>query len=84
MRCKANISPRKRNKPTRPDLRRTEDLAGLRLKSLTMRICLGISQYDPLGLASPLFIRLKVAMKLLHQAQLGWGNDLPTDLKDQW
>ena len=37
VKCKANISPRKRNKPTRPDLR-TEDLAGLRSKSLTMRI----------------------------------------------
>ena len=53
LRCKANISPRKRNKPTRPDLR-TDDLEGLRSKSLTMRICLG----------------LKVAMKPLHQSQL--------------
>ena len=71
VRCKANFSPRKRNQPTGPDLR-TEDLAALRLKSLTMRIYLGVcnSQYDPLGLASPLVIRLKVGMKLLHQAEL--------------
>ena len=41
VKCKANISPRKRNRPTRPDLR-TEDLEGLRLQSLTMRICIGI------------------------------------------
>ena len=51
-----------------------------------MRICLGIcnSQYDPLGLACPLVIRLKVVMKLLHQAQLGWSDNLPTNMKDQW
>ena len=39
VKCKANISPRTRNKPTEPDLR-TEDLEGLRSNKLTTRICL--------------------------------------------
>ena len=73
------------NKPTRSDLR-TKDPEGLRSQSRSMRICLGIcnSQYDPLGLARPIVSRSRLAMRLIHQAQLGWSDELPNDLKVQW
>ena len=82
---RANISKRRRGKPSGPDLKK-EDLARLRGSSLTMRNCLGLcnGQYDPLGLASPLIIRMKVGMKMLHRAKLGWDDELPTELRELW
>ena len=82
---KANISKRRRGAPTGPDLKK-EDLDQMEGSNLTMRMCLGVcnSQYDPLGLASPLIIRLKVGMKLLHRAKLAWDDSLPPELRELW
>jgi hypothetical protein len=74
VKCRANISKKKRGRATEPELTK-EDLASLRTCSLTMRVCLGLcnSQYDPLRLPSPLIIRMKVGMKHLHRAKLDWS-----------
>ena len=70
VKCRANISPKKRNKPTRLDLR-TEYLAGMRSKSLTMRVCLGLCniQYDlwstSLARRSTRLIETAVGMKIV-------------------
>ena len=38
-------------------------------------------QYDPLGIGSPLVIRLKVAMGEMYRRKLSWDEPLPADLQ---
>ena len=82
-----NISRRRRGLVTGPNLTR-ETLAELKDVQLTLRMCLSVvnSVYDPLGIASPITIQLKVAMKKLFSAEYGlkWDSLLPPDLKEEW
>ena len=82
-----NISPRRRKKPTEPDLS-VETLHLLDKKVLTRRLALGIvnGQFDPLGIASPFLINLKTSMRDLFISELGldWDSPLPNELNDKW
>ena len=55
---------------------------------LTPRIILGIvnSQYDPLGLVSPITVRLKKAHQELHSPEhkFGWDSEVTGELRDKW
>ena len=61
VRFRANVTKRKRGKPTGPDLTK-QDIESLVSMELTKRICLGVTamQYDPIGLAVPVTIQLKI------------------------
>ena len=39
------------------------------------------SQYSPLGVASPITIRLKVAMRNMYRRKLTWDEQLPLDME---
>ena len=83
----ANISKQRRGVYVGPNL--TEDtLHLLDDAKLTKRICLSLTNkpYDPLGIISPLTIRMKVAMKKMYSGeyQLSWDDELPPDLKKNW
>ena len=55
---------------------------------MTKRILLGLTNSfgDFLGMASPYTIRLKLNMKKLFEEDvpLGWDDDIPTNLRDNW
>ena len=82
-----NLSKRRRGLPTGPDLT-VDDLPGLQKVVLTRRLCLSVanSVYDPIGMASPLTIRLKVAMKRMFAKEhnLGWDTPLAEELREEW
>ena len=64
---KVNITPLKNGRTTGPDLT-CSTLHELNSAVITKRICLRVtsSQYDPLGVAAPLVIMLKVYMRDLY------------------
>ena len=68
----ANISKRKRGKPTGADLM-PEDLKELEVSQLTRKICLSIANsiYDVLGVCAPLTIQLKLGIKKLFSEEYG-------------
>ena len=82
---RANVSPRKQGAPTGPDLT-LATLPTVNKKILTKRLCMGLTnmQYDPVSLATPLTVRLKIGARKLFQEGLGWDDPLPTDLQDYW
>jgi hypothetical protein len=65
-----------------------EDLASIRdgSGSITLRECLSyvMSQYDPLGLASPIRIREVLLLRRTHAAADGWDVRLPADIQKAW
>ena len=80
-----NISQHKRGKPTGPDVTR-ETLDQISSTILTKRMCLRIcsSQYDPVGIATPITIILKVSMKEIYKLDLEWDMPLEGKLRDKW
>ena len=75
VRFRVNISEHRRKKPTGPDLT-VETLDQLQSAVLTKRVCLRVvsSQYDMLGIVSPLTIILKSELKELYQVGLDWDH----------
>ena len=82
---RVNISTHKRGKPTGPDLS-VVTLDQLRTASITKRVCLRVvsSQYDPLGIACPLLIKLKHELKELYRLGLSWDEELSGNLRARW
>ena len=84
---KVNISRRKRRKPTGPDLT-VDTLSELGQVVLTRRLVLGVTsgQFDMLGMASPLLIKLRVRMRdlFVKEAGLSWDCSLPGPIKQTW
>ena len=84
---RVNISPRKRRMPTGPDLS-VETLGRLDQTILTRRLVLGVTsgQFDMLGMASPLLIKLRVSMRdlFVKEVELSWDTALPAKLRNTW
>ena len=61
---KVNVSARRRGAPTGPDITR-DTLGKLKGVALTRKLLLGVtdSQFDQLGIASPLTIKMKAGMR---------------------
>ena len=85
VRFKVNISDYKKGKPTGPDLE-LSTLAQLDDVVITKRKCLRIvsSQYDPLGIAAPLTIILKVNLKELYKLGVDWDMPLLGEVRNTW
>ena len=87
MKFRVNVSPRKRREPTGPDLT-TDTVGELKNVRWTQRLCVSITntQFDPLGFASPIIIRLKVLVKkITYQTyKLSWDDILPDELGTEW
>ena len=45
-----------------------------------------MTQYDPMGLISPLLVTLKIKLRKLYEPEmnLGWDDHLPEDLHQSW
>ena len=82
-----NVSPRKRGFVTGPDITK-DTISQLSDAILTRRILLGIvnGQFDMLGIAGPLLIKGKVAMRdlFMDEYALEWDSVLPDDLRKVW
>ena len=72
---RVNISPRKRGKVTGPDITRSS-VGKLGQAVLTRILLLGVcnGQFDMLGIASPVLIKMRVAMRnlFIEENQLDW------------
>ena len=83
-----NIGKKRRGVKLEEDL--TTDCLDTKLvvAKLTPRILLGIvnSQYDPLGLVSPITVRLKKSHQELNSPdhKLQWDDEVVGDLREQW
>ena len=66
------------------DLRPVVDEADL--FTLTKRHVVSVisSIYDPMGIESPVVIRLKIFLQELHIAKIGWDERIPDRLLKQW
>lgn len=42
------------------------------------------SLFDPLGLLAPIIMQAKIFMQRLWLSKMGWDDELPHDLKDEW
>ena len=82
-----NVSTRRRGLPTEPVIQ-IDILHKLDKAVLTRRLVLGIvnRQFDMMGIAAPLLIRGKVAMRdlFVKELGLGWDNILPSDQRETW
>ena len=83
-----NLSTNKRKgQKTGKDLT-VEDIPRLPNIPMTKRMLLGLvmSQYDPMGLISPLIIILKIQLRELYgpDKALGWDEPIPEGLHRQW
>ena len=84
---RVNISPRKRGKVTGPDI--TVGTVGkISQAVLTRRLLLGVcnGQFDMLGIAAPIIIKMRVAMRdlFVEENQLDWDTILPEKLRTTW
>ena len=82
---KVNVSPFKHGKPTGPDL--TPDSLGVLDDAvITKRICLRVtnSQFDMVGIAAPITIKLRVHMKDLYTLGVEWDQSLVGDIRKLW
>jgi len=54
--------------------------------TLTKRVILSkvARIYDPIGLASAFLIRAKIAIQQVCQLGIGWDEELPPTIRDQW
>ena len=83
-----NLGKKKRGVKLEEDL--TADCLNTKLVKamLTPRLLLGVvnSQYDPLGLVSPITVRLKKSLQELHSPEykLGWDTEVKGELREQW
>ena len=84
---RVNVSPRRRGNVTGPDINR-DTLGQLDQAVLTRRILLGVcnGQFDMLGVASPVTIKMKAAMRdlFIKENNLDWDTLLPEGLRDIW
>ena len=82
-----NLSKKKRSVRSEPNLS-VGDIPKLGAVKLTKRILLGFLHgfCDPLGIASPWYMKLKVLMKELYEleAPLGWDDVIPVSNKEKW
>ena len=82
-----NVTTRRRGEPTGPDITKG-DIQKLKCAVLTRRILLGVcnSQFDMLGLVSPLLIKMKVGMRDLYIKELGmdWDTRLEGKMRETW
>ena len=82
---KVNISTMKNGKPTGPDLT-VNTLDQLQVAIITKRLCLRVtsSQYDPLGVAAPISIILRVHMRELYSLAVDWDQPLESEVRNTW
>ena len=82
---RVNLSEHRRKMPTGPDIT-VETLDQMQTAVLTKRVCLRVvsSQYDMLGIASPLTIIMKSELKELYQAGLDWDQVMEGDMRENW
>ena len=82
---KVNISTLKNGKPTGPDLT-VNTLDQLQVAIITKRLCLRVtsSQYDPLGVAAPISIILRVHMRELYSLAVDWDQPLESEVRNTW
>jgi len=82
-----NVSPRKRGFVTGPDITK-DTISQLADAILTRRILLGVINglFDMLGIAGPLLIKGKVAMRdlFMDEYALEWDTILPDNLRKVW
>uniref|UniRef100_A0A1X7TLW9 Reverse transcriptase domain-containing protein n=1 Tax=Amphimedon queenslandica TaxID=400682 RepID=A0A1X7TLW9_AMPQE len=65
------------------DIREVGELANV--TGPTKRNVLAVGQiYDPLGILTPITIRLKIFLQELHKSRIGWDQQLTGDLLDRW
>ena len=87
VRFRVNVSERRRGEPTGPDIKK-ETMGEIQQVMLTRRILLGVtnSQFDMMGLVSPLTIKLKVAMRDMFVKELGmdWDTKLLGKMRETW
>ena len=83
-----NLSTSKRKGQKIDDDLTIEDIPRLMTLKLTKRMLLGfvMSQYDPMGLISPLLIILKIRLRDLYgpEVELGWDDAIPENLQKVW
>ena len=82
---KVNISAFKHGKTTGPDLT-VETLEELKTADFTKRICLRVtsSQYDQLGMVTPITIHFRVLMRDLYIQGFDWDQPLVGELRETW
>ena len=82
-----NLSRKKRNVRTRPDLT-LADVDSLSSITMSKRLLLGVTNSfgDFLGIASPFTVRFKLNMKKLYELDnpLSWDEDIPENLRASW
>lgn len=87
VRFRVNVTMRKRGEPTGPDIKKGE-IQKLKTAVLTRRILLGVcnSQFDMLGLVSPLLIKMKVGMRDMYIKELAmdWDTRLEGKMRETW
>ena len=87
VRFPVNLSRKRRSVRSQPNLT-DQDVAKLSTIKFSKRILLGFVNGfgDPLGIASPWYMRLKLNMKKLYQLQevLAWDDDIPSVYRQEW
>ena len=82
-----NLSRKKRSVRSQPDLT-VQDIEKLGSLKFSKRILLGFVNGfgDPLGMASPWYMKLKVQMKRLYELQdaLSWDDPIPAGNRQEW
>ena len=82
-----NVTARRRGAPTGPNIT-METVHKLDQAVLTRRVLLGVvnGQFDMMGIAAPLLIKGRVAMRdlFVKEAELDWDTILPDKLRDTW
>ena len=82
---KVNISAFKHGKTTGPDLT-VETLEEFKTANFTKRNCLRVtsSQYDQLGIVTPITIHFRVLMRDLYIEGFDWDQPLVGELRETW
>ena len=59
---------------------------GILPEKLTLTNCVGRAGeiFDPMGLAAPIVAGLKVDISTLHKQCIGWGDPIPSEMKEIW
>ena len=87
VKIKVNLSKKKRKIAKHPDLT-IADIDKLKSIKLTKRNLLGVPAgiFDPLGIAAPYTVKLKIGLKQLFDIQdnLYWDDEIPTSMTDWW
>ena len=88
MQFRVNIGPTRKQVCLEPDLNEETVDNMLVTQKLTKRLCLRLTmmQYDPLGVATPVILRLKALMQRTISPEYGldWDAELPAELEQAW